>query len=69
MMEFMVFVVEIVCAEFFKGDKTRAYRALKDSGLWDIYVEHYDVTHTLGSEYLLDEIREYFAENGVSFEC
>ena len=65
-MEYLVWVVEITSAEFFEKDKTRAYEALKKSGLWNIYITHYDTTHTLGKEYLLDEIREYFIEHGVS---
>ena len=64
-MEYMVWVVEIAAREFFNRDKTSAYDALKKSGIWDFYIEHYDVTHTLGAEYLLDEIREYFSESGV----
>lgn len=64
-MEYMVWVVEITAAEFFKSDKTAAYDALKNSGLWDIYVEHYETTHTLGREYLINEIKEYFIKKGV----
>ena len=68
-MEYVVWVIEITAREFFGGDKTTAYDNLKNSVLWDLYTEHYDVTHTLGSEYLLDEMREYFIENGVKFSC
>lgn len=64
-MEYMVWVVEITAAEFFRNDKTAAYHALKNSGLWGIYTGTYDTTHTLGKEYLLDEIREYFVKHGV----
>jgi len=67
MMEYMVWVVEITAAAFFAGDKTLAYNNLKSSGLWDIYVDNYDTTHTLGREYLIDEMREYFVANGVLF--
>ena len=68
-MEFMVWVVEIAAINFFNKDKTEAYDALKKSGLWDIYVEHYDVTHSLGAEYLLEEMREHFPANGVVLPC
>ncbi|MCL2053109.1 MAG: DUF3791 domain-containing protein [Oscillospiraceae bacterium] len=68
-MEYVVWVIEIAAREFFDGDKTTAYDTLKNSGLWALYTEHYDTTHTLGSEYILDEMREYFVENGVSFSC
>jgi len=68
-MEYMVWVVEITAAEFFKKDKTAAYDALVESGLWEIYTDHYDTTHTLGKEYLTDEIREYFANHEVRISC
>ena len=60
-MEYMVWIVEITSAEFHNGNKTAAYNALKTSGLWDIYVENYDTTHTLGKEYLINEMAEYIA--------
>jgi len=65
-MEYMVWVVEVTAAHFFCNDKAAAYDALNSSGLWNIYVEHYDTTHTLGMEYLLSEIKEYFDSNGVA---
>lgn len=68
-MEYMVWVIEIASTELFNNDKTAAYDALKNSGLWDIYVEFYDVTHTLGAEYILDEIREYLPAHGVALPC
>ena len=68
-MEYMVWVIEIVAEDLCSGDKTVAYNALKNSGLWDIYVEHYETTHTLGKEYLVNEIREHFTKNGVSLPC
>ena len=68
-MEYMVWVVEIAAREFFKNDKTSAYAALKKSGVWNLYVEHYDVTHTLGAEYLLEEMRESFLSGGVELPC
>ena len=64
-MEYVVWVIEIAAREFFAGDKTLAYDALKNCGMWDLYTEHYDVTHTLGSEYLLEEMRDCFEKNGV----
>jgi len=64
-MEYMVWVIEITAAEFFGRDKTAAYNALHDSGLWDIYIENFDATHSLGKECLVDEMREYFLERGV----
>lgn len=57
-MEYLVWVIELAAAEFFGGDKTLAYRTLKDQGIWDLYVENYDVTHTLGASCIVDEIRD-----------
>ena len=68
-MEYMVWVVEIAAAEFFNCNKTAAYDALKNSGIWDIYVEHYDVTHSLGAEYILNEIREHLPAGGAPLTC
>ena len=65
-MEYMVWVIEITAEEFFSGDKTAAYNALKDSGVWTLYVETYDTTHSLGREYLVNEMREQFVKNGVN---
>lgn len=58
-MEYMVWVVEIAARKLYNSDKTAAYDALKACGVWDFYVEHYDVTHTLGAEVILDEIVEW----------
>ena len=68
-MEYVVWVVEIAAEKFFGGDKTLAYDTLKNSQLWALYVDHYDVTHTLGAEYILDEMQEYFEKNGVQVLC
>ena len=68
-MRYVVWVIEIAAREFFDGDKTMAYDTLKNSDLWALYTEHYDTTHTLGAEYILNEMKEYFIENGVSISC
>ena len=68
-MEYVIWVIEITAAQFFNGDKTMAYDMLKNSTLWDLYTDNYDTTHTLGSEYILDEINEYFIKNEVIFPC
>jgi hypothetical protein len=68
-MEYVVWVIEITAREFFNGDKTTAYEVLKNSYLWELYTEHYEVTHTLGHGYILDEMREYFEESGVEISC
>ena len=68
-MEYMVWMVEIAAREFFNRDKTDAYDALKKSGLWDLYVDNYDVTNTHSAENLLAEMRESFTTNEVMLPC
>jgi hypothetical protein len=57
-MEYMVWVIELAANEFFNGDKTLAYKALKNQGIWDLFLQSYDVTHTLGASCIVEEIRE-----------
>lgn len=68
-MEYIVWVIEIAANEFFDCDKTIAYDVLKNSELWKLYTEHYDVTHTLGADCILDEMRAYFIEHEVIVSC
>jgi hypothetical protein len=63
-MEYLVWVVEITARKFFDNDKGAAYRALHECGIWDVYIEHYDVTHTLSAEVILDEIKDSLARIG-----
>ena len=64
-MEYIVWIIEIAAREFFNKDKTIAYDTIKNCDLWNLYTDDYDVTHTLGSEYILEEMREFFKTNGV----
>lgn len=42
------------------------YRRLKDSGiLYDYIVPSYDVLHTFGSQYLIDDLTDFMREKGV----
>ena len=42
------------------------YRWLKRSGiLYDCIVPSYDVLHTFGSQYLMDDLTDYMREKGV----
>ena len=66
-MEYIVWVVEIAAEKFFGGNKTAAYNAIKTKGIWELYTDCYDTTHTLGKEYLLDEMRELLIEKSISF--
>jgi len=63
--DFLVYVIELCAERYFGGSKTIAYKQLKNTNQLSFYRETYDTSHTLPSEYLLDEIREKFAECGV----
>ncbi|MDR1013372.1 MAG: DUF3791 domain-containing protein [Coriobacteriales bacterium] len=63
--EFMVFIVEQVANRFFEGNQSAAYVAMQDSGLWAFFSDTYDVSHTLGVEYLLEDAERWFVRNGV----
>lgn len=42
------------------------YRRLKKSGILDDYIiPSYDVLHTFGSRYLMEDLTEYMKEKGV----
>lgn len=42
------------------------YHRLKESGiLYDYIVPSYDVLHTFGSRYLMEDIMDYMREKGV----
>ena len=65
-LEFAVFCIENVAAALGKtsGD---VYRALSgDTGILHQYiVPSYDVLHTQGRDYIINDIREVMAERGV----
>ena len=64
-MEFMVWVVELTAEEFYNGDKSQAYNVLCQQGLWDLYVENYDITHSLSAKNIINEIREILTTKEV----
>lgn len=46
--------------------KTDVYNRLKTSGiLYEYIVPSYDVLHTFGSAYLMDDLTDYMKEKGV----
>ena len=46
--------------------QTIVYRKLKDSGILDGYIiPSYDVLHTFGSRYLIEDLTEYMKEKGL----
>jgi hypothetical protein len=57
-MNFLVYLIELTSARLFHGDRAQAFETLNNAGMLDFYSETYDTSHTLGSEYLLNEITE-----------
>jgi hypothetical protein len=46
--------------------KTEVYNRLKSSGiLYGYIVPSYDVLHTFGTEYLMEDLTDYMKEKGV----
>jgi len=66
-LEFAVFCIENV-AESLGKPSDAVYRALAgESGILNQYViPSYDVLHTQGREYIVNDIREVMAERGVT---
>lgn len=65
MKDFLVYVIELCAERFFGGNKTIAYNQLKNTNQLSFYKETYDTSHTLSSEYILEEIKDKFNECGV----
>lgn len=64
----LVFSIFILYSLADKCNKTPAvvYNILNSTGILDNYViPGYDVLHTLGKEYLVEDITEYVREKGV----
>ena len=57
-MEYMVWVVELVADRFFDGNKTATFNVLKETGIWDAYIQNYDITHSLGANTIINEIHD-----------
>jgi len=64
-MEFMVWVVELVAHELFNNNKHHAYNVLYDQGIWDMYIQNYDITHSLSASNIICEIKEVLTAKEV----
>jgi len=54
------------CADRWRKLPSDVYRLLKKSGCIDQYlVPNYEILHTQGTEYVVDDIREYLDIRGV----
>ena len=64
-LEFVTYCISKL-AQSLKLPQGEVYRRLLDSGiLYDYIVPSYDVLHTFGSRYLMDDLIEYMKEKGV----
>jgi len=64
-MDYMVWVVELVAHEFFNGDKSYTYNVLCEQGIWEFYIENYDITHTLSAKNIIEEVRDILTAKDV----
>ncbi|MGL5414249.1 MAG: DUF3791 domain-containing protein [Clostridium sp.] len=63
--EFTVFIINKL-SDYLKKPIKEVYRILEDNDVIDDYIiECYDVLHTQGGEYLVDDIAELLKERGV----
>ena len=54
-------------SDYLKKPVHEIYKILKDSDILDDYIIGcYDVLHTLGSEYLMEDITEIIKERGIN---
>lgn len=64
----LTFVVFILYAlgEHWKMTTPEVYEILSTTGILDYYIiKCYDVLHTLGKEYLVEDITEFVREKGI----
>ena len=63
-MEFAVFIIHAL-ADSWGKPCSFVYKILNDSGVLDDYiVQFYDVLHTLGKQYLVDDITGFVKDRG-----
>ncbi len=64
-LEFVTYCISKL-SHVLKLPQREVYRRLKKSGiLYDYIVPSYDVLHTFGSRYLMDDLTSYMREKGV----
>ena len=62
---FVVYMIH-ACADKWKMMPSEVYRSLQSVGCIDGYlVPHYDILHTQGTGYIVDDIKEYLEMRGV----
>ena len=67
-LEFTVFLIHAL-ADAWKQPYRNVYRVLNESGALDDYIiPYYDVLHTQGKQYLVEDITGYLTDRGVAIE-
>jgi hypothetical protein len=65
-LDFAVFLIHRLAQQWHMS-VPQTYMLVDSSGILDEYIiECYDTLHTLGSEYLVDDITEFARERGVA---
>ena len=64
-LEFTVFIINKL-SDYLKKPVSEIYEILSKTDIIDSYIiECYDVLHTLGSEYLMEDITEILKKRGI----
>lgn len=64
-LEFSVFIIHAL-ADDWRTPYRRVYQILNETGILDNYIlKFYDVLHTQGKEYLVDDITGFVRDKGV----
>ena len=62
---FVIYMIH-ACAQKWKMLPSEVYKKLQDSGCIDQFlVPHYDILHTQGTEYIVENINDYLSARGV----
>ena len=63
---FVVYMIH-ACANHWNSTPKNVYEKLNTAGCIDNYlVPHYEILHTQGTDYLVDDIQEYLRVRGVT---
>ncbi len=63
---FVIYMLH-ACADKWQKLPSEVYRMLQSTGCIDSYlVPHYDILHTQGTQYVVEDIEEYLGIRGVS---
>ena len=62
---FVIYMIH-ACANRWSKVPSEVYKLLQKTGCIDNYlVPHYDILHTQGTDYIVDDIKEYLGIRGV----